>query len=221
MPFVFFSFHFFFSVRHSSNDYHWKIHITVLGIFMVSLLSVDYFLDSIGMLDLIPYSFISNYFYFHVCLCYTYFCSEKLGLKKWWTFIITLKYSFFWRPKVLIPCFKMYYKNELYFLKAFEDFCLKLWRTLSELFRYLTFFRRIFKMILKLFSLGKVFRIYHLKYCAISTPPFFSSYLLILSWALASTLGQNQLMHILPFPASLSPSLTPLRESTVVWDIKP
>lgn len=40
---------------------------------MVSLLSVDYLLDSIGMLDLIPYSFIINYFYFHVCLCYAYF----------------------------------------------------------------------------------------------------------------------------------------------------
>lgn len=73
---------FFFSVRHSSNDYHWKIHITVVGIFMVNLLSVDYLLDSIGMLGLIPYSFISNYFYFHVCLCYAYFGSEKLGLKK-------------------------------------------------------------------------------------------------------------------------------------------
>lgn len=70
---------------------------------------------------------------------------KSWALKKWWTFIITLKYSFFWRLKVLIPCFKMYYKKWVIFLKAFEDFCLKLWRTLSEVFRYLTFFSKDFQ----------------------------------------------------------------------------
>lgn len=85
---------FFFVVRHSSNDQHWKnTYHCAWNIYGQSTFS-RLFLDSIGMLDLIPYSFIINYFIF-MFVYVMHILVEKIWALKRWTFIITLKYSLF------------------------------------------------------------------------------------------------------------------------------
>lgn len=106
----------------------------------------------------------------------------------------------------------------LLFLKAFELFYLKLWRILSELFRYLTFFEGLSRWCWNSFLLEKSSRMYHLKQYAILHLRFFSNHLLILNWSLAPTLGQSQFMH--SSFSYLSLIFTHPYKSTVVWDIK-